>query len=155
MKTNLKQAIAIGIIAGMRAMLAPATTATYLAKQPANNSDNKAMKVLRSAAGVRVLQVVSAGELIGDKLPAAPNRTSLPGLVGRVVNGSLSATALSKANKSNVLTGALIGGSAALISTYACFYIRRYISSRPHVKDYVTGATEDALAIALARHIFK
>ncbi|MCC8408852.1 DUF4126 family protein [Mucilaginibacter sp. UR6-1] len=155
MNKQLKQAIGIGIVAGMRAMLAPAATATYLANQPATDNDNTAIKILRSTTGVRVLQALSAGELVGDKLPAAPNRTALGGLIGRVVNGALSAAALSKASKSNVLTGALIGGGAALASTYACFYLRRYISSRPHVKDYVTGATEDALAIALARLILK
>jgi uncharacterized membrane protein len=155
MQKHLKQVIGIGIIAGMRAMMAPAATATYLSHQPKNDDDGKAIDLARSPVGVKVLQVLSAGELVGDKLPAAPNRTGFAGVIGRVVNGALSAAAISKVNKKDVLTGALIGGGAALASTYACFYLRRYISSRPHVKDYIVGATEDALTISFARLIFK
>lgn len=155
MNNNTKQTIGIGLIAGMRAMMAPAATGTYLSKISSGSNEPVAIKFLRSPIGVKVLQALAAGELVGDKLPAAPNRTALAGVIGRVVNGALSAAAISKVNKKNVLTGALVGGGAALLSTYACFYLRRYISSRPHIKDYAVGGVEDALALGVSKLIFK
>lgn len=155
MQNHLKQIVSIGIIAGMRSMMAPAAAATFLHRKRKTPGNAVLDKIFTSSAGLKVLNALAAGELMGDKLPTAPNRIATPGLVGRIVTGSLAAASISKANNKNVIAGALIGGGVAAASTYAFFYLRRYISSHPKVKDYFTGAAEDAVALGLSALVAK
>src|SRR6266850_5288667 len=47
------------------------------------NLVNSPLAFMGSTAAVAVFTLLALGELIIDKLPATPNRTKLPGLIGR------------------------------------------------------------------------
>jgi uncharacterized membrane protein len=97
-------------------------------------------------AGPRRVTVLLAavGELIGDKLPAAMNRTAPPAVAGRVAAGAY--------------TGAVIGGAAgsaiAAVSagagTFATYRARAWMVDRTGLPDPVVAVAEDVLALTAA-----
>jgi uncharacterized membrane protein len=99
------------------------------------------------AAGTVALAV---GEIAGDKMPSAPDRTVLAGLAARMVTGAVSAAALARENK--MLAGVL-GAGVAVAASYPTFHARKRA-----LRGYgqtATGFVEDAAvlgsAIALVR----
>jgi uncharacterized membrane protein len=90
---------------------------------------------------------MALGEFIGDKMPAAPNRISPPGLIGRCVSGALAGAGIYKAAGESWYTGALLGGTTAIASTFGSFYLRRAIVKHAHLIDPIIGTIEDAIVL--------
>ena len=86
-------------------------------------------------------------ELVGDKLPATPNRIKPIGVAFRCLSGSIAGASIYKASGNNAFTGALIGAAAAFGSTFASYFLRKRAVNKLHVFDAVVGALEDALVI--------
>src|SRR5262249_1181773 len=86
-------AFAIGIIAGLRSITAPAT-ASWAAHLNWINLQNSRLSFLSSTASVIVLTVLAIAELVNDKLPKTPNRTSAVPFGARIVTGAFSGVAL-------------------------------------------------------------
>jgi uncharacterized membrane protein len=145
LNTNLK-AIAIGIIAGMRSMSAPALTSSYLS-QNENLSDSR-LGILASPAASKVLKILAAGEMLADKLPIIPSRISAGPLIARVASGAISGAAVSVAYKKQAKTGAVLGGVAAVAGAYGVYHLRRKIGTEISVPDAVLGTVEDAIVIS-------
>src|SRR5437868_12061577 len=82
-------AFLIGVSAGLRTMTAPAVVA-WAANRHWLNLHSSPLAFMDSTAAVAVFTVLALGELVVDKLPSAPNRTKLLGLIGRSVTGGLS-----------------------------------------------------------------
>jgi uncharacterized membrane protein len=78
-------AFLIGCFAGLRSLMAPATTAwaVYLGWLKAGGP----FSLLGSVPSVAILTLLAIVELVADKLPQTPNRTSPPGLAARIVTG--------------------------------------------------------------------
>ncbi len=145
-KTNL-QVIGLGIISGMRATAAPAIVAHYLSKKNSSSLKKSKLGFIQSPVTAVLTKLFTAGELIVDKLPSTGNRIATSGLISRTISGAFVGAAVSAANKDNVVKGILIGGASALAATYATFFLRQYIDKNTSLKDPVTGALEDAVAI--------
>ena len=92
------QALALGFISGLRAMLGPAFVSEIA---PPN---------------VRlVFRLLSAGELVADKLPRTPSRIDPGPLVGRIVSGTAVGYVVCRRARQSIWVGILLGGAAASI----------------------------------------
>ena len=89
----LALAFAIGVIAGLRAFTAPAVVcwAVHLGWINLHGSH---LAILGSTVTVVIVTLLASFELVNDKLPATPNRTSPGPLGARIVMGALCGAAL-------------------------------------------------------------
>lgn len=141
------QVITLGLLAGMRAMSAPAVTSKMLQKKHSKMLEHSNLDFMQSETTARLLSVLAIGEFIGDKMPAAKNRIALPGLISRGISGALAGASIYKAAKGNVATGALLGGLTALAATYGSFYLRKSVVKHAHLVDPIIGSIEDAIVM--------
>jgi uncharacterized membrane protein len=140
------RAFGLGFVCGMRSLLGPALVRRKIAAQKA---DSPAQAVAASPLSAALLPILSAGELIGDKLPGTPDRTMGASVVFRAASGASVAASLYDLKRESPVTGAVIGAAGAIVATYGIFYLRRTISRRKAVPDVILGLTEDALAAGL------
>jgi uncharacterized membrane protein len=142
-------AIGIGIIAGLRSLLAPAVVA-WAAHFDWLNLNGSPLAFMGSRTAVAIFSVLAIGELIVDKLPKTPKRTSLPPLLVRILTGGLCGASLLAAAGQSLPAGALLGAIGAVIGAFVGYEIRRRIVNNLHIKDTFVAICEDLVAIALA-----
>ncbi|HUP13844.1 MAG TPA: DUF4126 family protein [Niastella sp.] len=142
-----KQALGLGLISGTRATLATTIAAHYLSRQTNKSLEKSRLGFIQRGATSVVTKVITAAEMAGDKLPNIPDRTIPPALFARVASGALSGAIVATANEEKVTRGIIIGGIAALASTYLLFFLRKKISDSGYLKEPWPGVVEDALAI--------
>ena len=83
-------ALGIGIVAGLRSLLAPAIVA-WAAHFDLLNLHGSALSFMGSRAVVAIFSLLAIGELVADKLPNTPKRTALGPLLARILLGGLTA----------------------------------------------------------------
>lgn len=137
----------LGVVAGSRALLAPALVSQHLQNQKDKNEKNGIPQPRITKAGIWT--VLSAGELVGDKLPQAPDRIQPLGLVGRGISGGLAGASVSRQLHHKAWVGALIGSATALGAAYLLWYARTRITRHTRIPDGVAGLLEDTLVLCL------
>ena len=142
-------AIGIGIVSGLRSLLAPAVVA-WAAHFDLLNLNGSPLAFMGSRTALVIFTIFAIGELIADKLPKTPKRTAFAPLLARILLGGLSGACLFVAAGKSLLYGALLGGIGGVIGAFAGYEIRRRIVSNLHVKDLFVAIGEDVIAIALA-----
>ena len=142
-------AIGIGIVSGLRSLLAPAVVA-WAAHFDLLNLNGSPLAFMGSRTAVAIFTIFAVGELIADKLPKTSKRTAFAPLLARILLGGLSGACLFAAAGKSLLYGALLGGIGGVIGAFAGYEIRRRIVSSLHVKDLFVAICEDVIAIALA-----
>lgn len=146
-KKAIKLALGLGAIAGMRASFAPTLASQFLNKKSFNRSLKSGLAFLQLPTSSVITKIISAGEIVGDKLPSTPNRTTAPQTILRIISGTLVGVTIFQAFKQKRLTGGLLGGLSALAITYASFYARKYIGEAYNIEDIIIGGIEDTIAI--------
>ena len=106
-------AIAIGFVAGLRAMTAPALV-SWAAHLGWINLHNSPLSFMGSPIAVGIFTLAAIGEIINDKLPKTPPRTAVPSLIIRMVMGGLSGACLYAAAAATPLVGASSASSVRL-----------------------------------------
>jgi uncharacterized membrane protein len=142
------QVLGLGALAGMRSTSAPAITSHILSHHHSKKLENSPLNFMQSEKVATVLKIMALGELIGDKLPTAPNRIIPFACAGRCLSGALAGASIFKATGGNALIGGILGGAAAVASTFGSFYLRKGVVEKTKVLDPVIGAIEDALVIS-------
>ena len=142
-------AIGIGIVAGLRSLLAPAVVA-WAAHLGSLNLHSSPLAFMGSTAAVAIFSIFAIGELVADKLPKTPKRTAFAPLLARILLGGLSGASLCAAAGKSLLTGALLGGTGGVIGAFVGYETRRRIVNSLHIKDIFVAICEDLVAIALA-----
>ena len=142
-------AIGIGIVAGLRSLLAPAVAA-WAAHFDLLNLHGSPLAFMGSRAAVAIFSIFAIGELVADKLPKTPKRTAFGPLLARILLGGLSGASLFAAAGGSILAGALLGATGGVIGAFVGYEIRRRIVTNLHVKDLFVALCEDLVAIALA-----
>jgi uncharacterized membrane protein len=142
-------AIGIGIVAGLRSLLAPAIVA-WAAHFDWLNLHGSPLAFIGSRMAVAIFSVLAVAELIADKLPKMPKRTALAPLLARILTGGLCGASLWAAAGQSLLAGALLGGPGGAIGAFAGYEIRRRLVNNLHTKDIYVAIGEDLVAIALA-----
>jgi hypothetical protein len=132
-KAALQQAALLGTAAGMRALVPLA-----------------GLGVAYPRRFFRFPTLVAAlGEWIYDKLPQATDRTAPAGLVARAFSGALAGGLSAHVLKRNVAASAIVGGLAALGSTFLFHRLRAAAAERVPAVGAAIG--EDLLAVGLTR----
>jgi uncharacterized membrane protein len=138
------RALALGVVSGMRSMMAPALAARRAAEDPDGMPDSLARPRTRAA-----LEVMAAGELLVDKLPFTPSRTLLPSLLFRAISGAVVGAAFASSRRGHPAVGAAVGAVGAISATYAAYHARQLVDRKLKVADPLVGIAEDALAAGI------
>jgi uncharacterized membrane protein len=155
MNRTYLETLQIGIVAGMRSMMAPAFISHKLAHDQPGGLANSKLHFLTSPTTATILKLLAGGELVGDKVPNAPDRIVPPQFIGRVLSGALSGAALSEIEGESVACGALIGGLGAVIGTVAFYHIRHWLTHEQGLPDPLVALAEDAIAIGTSWQLMK
>ncbi len=140
-------AAGIGLVAGMRSMVAPAIISRHLSSRKLRKRTSGAIAWLGNPTAARWLTIMAAGEMIGDKMPFMQDRIEPPALLGRMASGAICGAAVAGYRADSQVSGAVIGAGAAAASTYAAYHLRAAAGRHLPIPDPVTGAAEDALAL--------
>ena len=140
-------AFLIGVVAGLRAMTAPAAVswAAHLGLLPLQGTP---LAWLGYAFTPYIFTVLALGELINDKLPKTPSRTVPPQFIARVISGSLVGAAIGAASQSLIL-GLIAGAVGAVVGTLGGAALRSKLAGL-FGKDLAAALLEDATAIILS-----
>ncbi len=142
----LALAFAIGVIAGLRSMTAPAVV-SWAAHWKWLDLQHSPLAFLGSTAAVYILTAGAIVELIVDKLPKTPSRKAPLGLIARFALGGLSGAALCAAANQSIVLGALLGGVGGVAGAFAGYEARARLVKALKVPDTVVALLEDAVAI--------
>jgi uncharacterized membrane protein len=137
-------AFLIGIIAGLRTLMAPAIVCWgaglgwfSLAGTPLN--------FMSSAITRWIFTIAEIGELVQDKLPKTPSRKVPPQFIARVVMGALAGATIGAAH--NSLIGGLIAGAiGAVVGTLGGSAVRGALANA-FGRDLPAALLEDAVAL--------
>ncbi|MEO8523392.1 MAG: DUF4126 family protein [Caldimonas sp.] len=134
----------IGVIAGLRAMTAPAAVAwaAYLGWLPLSGTP---FAFLAHIAAPCVFTVLALGELVGDQLPKTPSRKVPMQFGTRIVMGALCGAAIA-APGGQLVIGLLAGVLGAVIGTLGGAAARARLAAA-FGRDLPAGLIEDVIAI--------
>ena len=147
MVAALALALLMGVVAGSRAMMAPAAVAwaAFLGRLDASGGW---LMLFAHPLPRWIWSALSLGELVTDQLPFTPSRTVPIQFGGRLVSGALSGAAIGAAAGS-ILPGAIAGIAGAVMGTIGGRWLRGKLAAA-FGSDHPAAFAEDALAIALA-----
>ena len=139
-------AFAIGVIAGLRSLTAPAVVswAAYLGWL---NVQDTWAAFLGHTASVYIFTALALAELVSDKLPKTPSRKTPAPFTARVVLGAACGAALCAAGHQFSLIGAVLGGLGAVVGTLGGYQARTRSAAALKAPDFVIALIEDAIAV--------
>jgi uncharacterized membrane protein len=134
----------IGVIAGLRAMTAPAAV-SWAAALGRLNLEGTAVAFLGYAWTPWILTLLAVGELITDQLPSTPSRTVPIQFGTRILTGGLSGAAIG-ASSGMFVMGAVAGAAGAIIGTLGGRAFRARLAAA-FGRDLPAALLEDVIAI--------
>ncbi|MBL8268383.1 DUF4126 family protein [Steroidobacter sp.] len=140
-------ALSIGIVAGLRAMTAPAAIA-FAAHYGKLDLNGTFLAFLGYKWTPWILLVLAIGELITDQLPTTPSRKVPVQFGTRILMGAVTGGAIGTA-AGNLWIGAITGVVGAIIGTLGGAAVRGKLAAA-FGKDPPAAFIEDAVAIAAA-----
>jgi uncharacterized membrane protein len=137
----------IGIVAGLRAMTAPAAVSigAYLGQFSLANT---ALAFLGSVWAAGILGLLALVEFVTDQLPSTPSRKVPQQFGARLLTGGLSGAAIG-ASGDNLVSGLIAGIVGAVIGTYGGAEFRSRLAAMFR-SDPPAAFIEDAVAVGLA-----
>lgn len=137
-------AVLIGVIAGLRAMTAPAAVAwaAYLGWFDVSQTW---LSFMGNPWTAWIFTIVAVGELISDQLPGTPSRKVPIQFATRIVSGALSGAVIGAAGGLLVL-GAIAGIIGAVIGTYGGAAARARLATS-FGRDLPAALIEDVVAV--------
>ncbi|MGF6274489.1 putative membrane protein [Massilia sp. UYP11] len=138
---SLLSSILIGAVASARSMTPMATIAT--ARLAGRGTSGELFLLDRPAFKYGAL-AMGVGELLGDKMKSAPDRTVFPGLLARVMSAGIAGAAL--APKGREKAGAAAAVATAVPLAYLTLAGRKRAMAR--IGQTRSGLIEDALIVA-------
>jgi uncharacterized membrane protein len=142
-------AAGIGFVAGLRSLTAPAAV-SWAAHLGWLNLQGSPLAFMGSTAAVAIFSILALAELVADKLPTTPNRTTPGPLMARIIMGGLAGACISLSAGRLLVVGMVLGGMGGLIGAFAGYEARKRLVRGLKVKDAVIAVTEDLVAIVLA-----
>jgi uncharacterized membrane protein len=140
-------AFLLGLVAGLRAMLAP-TVVSWFARYGVLAVANTPLAFMGFKYTPIILTVLAIGELINDKLPKTPSRKAPPSFIARIVSGALSGATIGAAGNS-LLLGLILGAIGAVAGTLGGAAARGKLAAA-FGRDLPAALLEDICAIAIA-----
>ncbi len=140
------RAIGLGAITGLRSLSGPAFLSRAAAKGLVS-LDGTPLAFLNSPRLSKVLVIMELGEIVGDKLPITPSRTSPPILLGRAASGGLVGAISYLSEGRRIATGAVLGSCAAAAAAFAGERLRVLVGEKTGLPDPVVALAEDAVVM--------
>jgi len=141
-------AFLIGLVAGLRAMMAPAAV-SWAARLGWLNLQGTPLAFLGAAVTPWIFTVAALGELVNDKLPKTGSRKAPPALIARVLMGALCGAAVGAAGQA-LAAGLAAGAIGAVAGTLGGYEFRARLVRALGGKDLPIALLEDVIAIVLA-----
>lgn len=142
-------AFLIGVVAGLRALTAPAV-ASWAARAGWLNLQGTPLAWLGAAVTPWIFTAAALGELVNDKLPKAGSRKAPAPFLARIVMGALSGGAIGgSAGGGGLAAGLVLGAAGAVAGTLGGYALRARLA-RAIGRDLPAALIEDAVAILLA-----
>ena len=138
-------AFLIGVIAGLRAMTAPAVV-SWAARLGWLRLEGTPLAFFGFAATPYIWSALAIGELINDKLPKTGSRKEPPQFGVRIVMGALSGAAIGAGSKA-LVGGLLAGALGAVAGTLGGYEFRSRLVKAIGGKDLPIALLEDAIAV--------
>jgi len=137
---------AIGLVAGLRSLTAPAAVC-WAAHAGWINLEGSKLSFLGSTAAVWIASLLALFELFADKQSWIGARTRPGPLIDRLIMGAISGGALGFSNSHTLAAGAVAGAVGAVIAAFGGYHARHRIVTGLNVPDIRIALVEDALAI--------
>lgn len=137
----------------MRALSAPALLSHKLVRTVPTKQPTKPIHYLAQSRVSIALKVLAGAELIGDKVPHGPKRTSPPQFITRISSGATCGAFVSEVEGQSAPLGVLIGGIGAVAGTLLFYNLRTWLDHDLGIPDAVGALAEDALVIGVGWQI--
>lgn len=137
-------AFLIGVVAGLRALVAVAT-ASWTARLGGIDVSASWLAFMSYRWTPIAFTVAMLAELVSDKLPNTPSRKVPPQFGARLVTGAL-AGATFGASTGEWLAGLALGAAGAVVGTFGGAAMRQYLASL-FGSDLPAALIEDAIAV--------
>jgi uncharacterized membrane protein len=105
---------------------------------------------IRHPAAVAALTAAATAELVADKLPSTPARTTPGPLFGRLALGATVGAILATAFRRKLAGGIAMGAVGALAGSYGGYYLRRGLTKGTGWPDLPVALSGDAASVTLA-----
>jgi uncharacterized membrane protein len=145
--SDILPAVLMGVVAGMRAMMAPAAV-SWAAATGWLPIGATALGFLARPFTPWIFSVLAGAELVTDQLPTTPSRTVPLQFGTRLVAGALSGGAIGL-SAGQLLAGAIAGVLGAVLGTLGGRWLRGRLAASFR-SDRPAAFLEDALAVGLA-----
>jgi uncharacterized membrane protein len=155
MPDTVIRVLGLGTIAGSRTVAAPAALSRAVSDGRIEGLEDTPFAILGSPGVSTVLRILELGELIVDKLPVTPSRTSPPPLLGRAASGGLVGAALFASENRRTLVGGALGAVAAAVSAYAGERLRLQAAEKLGVPDPIVALLEDGLVLLAVSRLLR
>jgi uncharacterized membrane protein len=144
------RALLLGVVTGLRSQVPVALLAIEAQRGRFDPGAGQLARRFGSAEGVAGSLVAFAGELVADKLPMTPRRTTTgPFLQRLATGGTVGAAVAYDAGWSRPL-GAVLGAAGAGAGAWVGTRVRGLVAERTSLPGPLLGAAEDLLAVGLA-----
>lgn len=139
-------AFGLGVVDGLRSLTAPAVAcwAIHLGWWRVQGTP---LAFMGSQVALVIFSVLAVLELVGDKLPVTPSRTTPFPLVGRLVLGGLTGATLCAAAGQSWIAGALAGAAGGLAGAFGGYQARVRTVAALRAPDWVVALLEDVVAV--------
>jgi uncharacterized membrane protein len=142
---SLLLAFFIGFVAGLRSLTPPAAVAwaAHLGWLPLQGW----LALLATLPAAVLFTIAALAELIADKSPGIPDRTSPPGLLARILTGGGTGVCLAAAGGLNLFIGLAAGAVGGIAGAFAGYHARKQLARALKVPDHTIALLEDLVAI--------
>jgi uncharacterized membrane protein len=144
-----QKAFCIGIVAGLRSMMPLALLAWSKERSAETPATFGNMSTLQRLAGL-----AAVGEIIADKLPAAPSRLASGPFVGRLAMGAIAGAMISRRYNQPAIPGAVKGAIGAGFGAIAGYSVRMLLA-QTILSDIPIAIVEDGIALSLGLQAVK
>lgn len=137
----------LAAICGLRSIAGPALLSRAVRRGDIQGLEGTPFAALESPKVSAALQLLMVGEMIGDKTPFVPSRTSVPSLLGRALSGALVGAVLFLDAERRPVSGAVLGVLSAVAAAYIGENFRAKGAEKLGVPDPILGLLEDSVVL--------
>lgn len=142
----LPAALLLGIVTGLRSMLAPALI-SWFAWAGALRVAATPLAFMGYRFTPIILTAFALAELVVDKLPSTPSRKAPPGLITRLITGALCGATIGAADRM-IAMGVILGVTGAIAGTFGGAAARARLAAA-FGRDLPAALLEDAAGLVL------
>ena len=106
------------------------------------------LTLIGSLPSVVIFTLFAVVELVADKLPQTPSRTAPPGLIARILMGSLTGACVAAGGGQGGVLGALLGIVGGIVGCFGGYQARTGLVKALGTRDIYVALVEDLVAIA-------